>query len=95
MPTLEIAERMIEQAPGITRLLDRLEAKGLVARVADPGDRRALHIHLTDAGLAIWREIDQCGQRVHDRAFGAMPQAERDTLMRLLERVRDNLSSEN
>jgi hypothetical protein len=32
---------------------------------------------------------------VHDRAFGAMPQAERDTLMRLLERVRDNLSSEN
>src|SRR5215510_3147270 len=32
LPTLEIAERMIEQAPGITRLLDRLEAKGLVAR---------------------------------------------------------------
>jgi DNA-binding MarR family transcriptional regulator len=88
--------RAAELNPGaMTRLLDRLEAKGLVARVADPGDRRALHIHLTDAGLAIWREIDQCGQRVHDRAFGAMPLAERATLMRLLERVRDNLSSEN
>jgi DNA-binding MarR family transcriptional regulator len=87
--------RAAELNPGaMTRLLDRLEAKGLVARVADPGDRRALHIHLTDAGVAIWREIDQCGQRVHDRAFGDMPQADRDRLLRLLERVRDNLSSE-
>jgi DNA-binding MarR family transcriptional regulator len=88
--------RAAELNPGaMTRLLDRLEAKGLVARVADPGDRRALHIHLTDAGVAIWREIDQCGQRVHDRAFGNMPQADRDALMRLLEQVRDNLSSED
>jgi len=88
--------RAAELNPGaMTRLLDRLEAKGLVARVADPGDRRALHIHLTDAGQAIWREIDQCGQRVHDRAFGDMPKTDRDTLLRLLERVRDNLSSED
>jgi DNA-binding MarR family transcriptional regulator len=88
--------RAAELNPGaMTRLLDRLAAKGLVARVADPGDRRALHIHLTDDGLAIWRAIDQCGQRVHDRAFGDMPQADRDTLMRLLEQVRDNLSSED
>jgi DNA-binding MarR family transcriptional regulator len=87
--------RAAELNPGaMTRLLDRLEAKGLVSRVADPADRRALHIHLTDAGLAIWREIDQCGQRVHDRAFGDMPQSDRDTLLRLLEQVRDNLSTE-
>lgn len=87
--------RAAELNPGaMTRLLDRLAAKGLVERVADPGDRRALHIHLTDAGMSIWREIDQCGQRVHDRAFGDMPQADRDRLLRLLERVRDNLSSE-
>ena len=37
LPTLEIAERMVEHAPGITRLLDRLEAKGLVVRQALPG----------------------------------------------------------
>ena len=88
--------RAAELNPGaMTRLLDRLEAKGLIERVADPEDRRALHIHLTDAGVAIWRDIDQCGQRVHDRAFGEMPQAERDELLRLLERVRDNLTSED
>src|SRR5947207_2737986 len=39
MPTLEIAERMIERAPGITRLLDRLEAAGLVTRKRCAGDR--------------------------------------------------------
>ena len=88
--------RAAELNPGaMTRLLDRLAEKGLVERVADPGDRRALHIHLTDAGTAIWRDIDQCGQRVHDRAFGDMAQADRDALLRLLERVRDNLSSED
>jgi DNA-binding MarR family transcriptional regulator len=88
--------RAAELNPGaMTRLLDRLAAKGLVERVADPGDRRALHIHLTDAGFAIWREIDQCGQRVHDRAFGAMNESERSQLLRLLERVRDNLSTED
>jgi DNA-binding MarR family transcriptional regulator len=88
--------RAAELNPGaMTRLLDRLEAKGLIERVADPGDRRALHIHLTDAGVAIWRDIDQCGQRVHDRAFGDMAQDDRNQLLRLLERVRDNLSTED
>ena len=88
--------RAAELNPGaMTRLLDRLEGKGLVERVADPDDRRALHIHLTDAGTAIWREIDQCGQRVHDRAFGDMPQSDRDQLLRLLERVRENLTTED
>lgn len=87
--------RAAEVDPGaMTRLLDRLEAKGLVSRVADPGDRRALHIHLTDAGIAIWRDIEQCGQRVHDRALAGMNDADRDQLLRLLERVRANLSVE-
>ena len=40
MPTLEIGERMIEQSPGVTRLLDRLEAKALVRRERCPTDRR-------------------------------------------------------
>jgi DNA-binding MarR family transcriptional regulator len=88
--------RAAELNPGaMTRLLDRLEAKGLVSRVADPGDRRALHIHLTDAGVAIWRDIAQCGQRVHDCALAGMDDADRDQLLRLLERVRANLSVES
>lgn len=84
--------RAADLNPGaMTRLLDKLEARGLIERVADPADRRALHIHLTDAGIAIWRDIDQCGQRVRERALDGMDEATRAQLTRLLEQVRDNL----
>ena len=85
-----------ELNPGaMTRLLDKLEARGLLVRVADPNDRRALHIHLTEAGVAMWRDIDQCGQRVRERALQGMDEATRTQLTRLLEQVRDNLVAED
>ncbi len=86
--------RAAELNPGaMTRLLDKLEAKGLLSREADPDDRRALHIRLTDAGRAIWRDIDQCGMRVRDTALGGLSDSERNILTALLERVRDNLTA--
>ncbi|MEO5628788.1 MAG: MarR family transcriptional regulator [Thermomonas sp.] len=86
--------RTAELNPGaMTRLLDKLEAKGLVAREADPDDRRALHISLTDSGRSIWRDIDQCGMRVRDAALAGMSDGERTALTTLMERVRDNLVS--
>jgi DNA-binding MarR family transcriptional regulator len=79
--------------PGaMTRLLDKLEQRGIVTRVADPSDRRALRIHLTEAGIAIWQDINHCGQRVRERATRGMSEADRETLTRLLTQVRDNLS---
>jgi DNA-binding MarR family transcriptional regulator len=78
----------------MTRLLDRLEAKGLLTRVADPEDRRGINIHLTPAGLLIWQDINQCGMRVRERAMQGMSEADRDQLTHLLTRVRDNLSPE-
>ncbi|MET1025375.1 MAG: MarR family transcriptional regulator [Pseudoxanthomonas sp.] len=87
--------RAAEVHPGaMTRLLDRLETRGLVVRQADPGDRRALHIHLTDAGTAIWQDINLCGQRILQRATRGMSEAESSELMRLLELARNNLTSE-
>ena len=86
--------RAADLNPGaMTRLLDKLEARGLLARVADPRDRRALHIHLTDAGRDLWRDVDQCGRRVRERAFHGMDEATRAQLTRLLEQARDNLLS--
>ena len=52
LPTLEIAARMIEQAPGITRLLDRLERKGLIRRERCREDRRQVLCSITEKGLA-------------------------------------------
>jgi len=85
--------RAAEVNPGaMTRLLDKLEAKGLISRVADTDDRRAINIHLTDAGLVIWQDINQCGMRVRERAMRGMSEADREQLSCLLARVRDNLS---
>lgn len=79
---------------GMTRLLDKLEAQGLVTRVADPTDRRALHVDLTDAGRALWHQVSDCGRRVHERATHGMDEADRAQLTDLLQRVRDNLISD-
>ncbi|MFN7136392.1 MAG: MarR family winged helix-turn-helix transcriptional regulator [Thermomonas sp.] len=84
--------RAADLNPGaMTRLLDKLEARGLLARSADPNDRRALHIHLTEAGRALWSDVDQCGRRVRERALRGMDEATRTQLTRLLEQARDNL----
>jgi len=85
--------RAAELNPGaMTRLLDKLESRGLIVRVADPADRRALHIHLTPAGEAIWNDIATCGLRVSERALTDIDDSDRERLMRLLAQVRDNLT---
>ena len=47
---VDLAERVMLSHSGLSRLLDRIEAKGLVERVQCPGDRRAMHLVLTEAG---------------------------------------------
>ena len=58
-PTLEIAERMVERAPGITRLLDKLEAKQLVRRELCPEDRRQVLCWITNRGLRLLADLDK------------------------------------
>jgi DNA-binding MarR family transcriptional regulator len=48
----DLAERVLLSRSGLTRLVDRLEAEGLVTRVPFPGDGRGLYTVLTDAGLS-------------------------------------------
>lgn len=85
--------RIAEVNPGaMTRLLDRLESRGLVARAPDPADRRALRIELTEDGRRIARDIAVCSQRVRDAALQGMDANQRGLFIRLLEQVRDNLS---
>jgi DNA-binding MarR family transcriptional regulator len=85
--------RWAQVNPGaMTRLLDKLETRGLLRRIADPGDRRALHIVLTDAGQAIWSDIQHCGERVRARALQGLDDGEREQLFRLLNQVLQNLT---
>src|SRR5918992_748846 len=54
----EVAERMVTRDPDITRLLDRLEARGLVIRARDREDRRVITVRITPEGLRLLQELD-------------------------------------
>jgi DNA-binding MarR family transcriptional regulator len=58
LPTLEIGERMVEEAPGVTRLLNRLEAKGLAARSRGESDHRQVICRLTSEGRSLLGRLD-------------------------------------
>jgi MarR family transcriptional regulator, organic hydroperoxide resistance regulator len=89
LPTLQIAERMIEHAPGITRLLDRLEAKKLVRRERPSGNRRQVLCYVTKTGLDLVRELDGPMQEQAVEALRSLKKSEIDELIRLLERARN------
>jgi len=85
--TLTIAERMIEQAPGITRLIDRLEAKQLVVRVRSAEDRRQVWCRITPAGLRLLARLDEPVAALDRQAVAGLPRADQVRLAELLQAV--------
>lgn len=88
LPTLSIGERMLEEAPGVTRLIDRLEAKGLVHRERSPQDRRQVLCWLTPAGKDLVERIDVPMSSADDAALGMLAPEDQTQLIRLLDAVR-------
>jgi DNA-binding MarR family transcriptional regulator len=88
LPTLTIGERMVEQTPGVTRLIDRLERKGLVARIPCPKDRRRVFCQITPKGLDLLDELDEPVNRWDAQTVSILPPSEVDSLIKLLDRVR-------
>jgi DNA-binding MarR family transcriptional regulator len=88
LPTLEVAERMIEQTPGVTRLLDRLEAKGLVRRQRCPKDRRQHLCWITDKGLALLAKLDEVLDGAHEDSMKGLRQKDRVVFIRLMDAIR-------
>jgi DNA-binding MarR family transcriptional regulator len=92
LPTLEIAGRMIEQAPGVTRLLDRLQAKGRVRRQRSAEDRRQIRCWITPAGLELLERLEssmQDGARAFMASLGA---ADLASFVRFLDALRAGTS---
>lgn len=87
-PTLDIADRMIEKTPGITRLLDKLEGKHLVRRKRCPEDRRQVLCWITDAGLNLLAELDKPVVQASVSCLQSLTQAELKQLISILEKVR-------
>ncbi|HET7612473.1 MAG TPA: MarR family transcriptional regulator [Gemmatimonadaceae bacterium] len=88
LPTLTIGERMIEQTPGVTRLVDRLQRKGLVARAPCPKDRRRVFCKITPKGLDLLKELDDPVNRWDNQAVAVLQPSDIDSLINLLDRVR-------
>jgi DNA-binding MarR family transcriptional regulator len=91
LPTLEIAERMVEQAPGITRLIDRLEAKRLVSRERCPTDRRQVTCRIAPKGLTLLERLDPVADETDETLGASLSPNELKRLVGLLDRVRGGL----
>jgi DNA-binding MarR family transcriptional regulator len=89
IPTLTVAERMIERTPGITRLMDRLETKGLVKRDRPSTDRRQVYCFITKSGLDLLSRLDPEVELSAKRAMKKLTKGEMQTLLAILEKIRD------
>ena len=90
----ELAEILELEKPSLGRLLDRLEAKGWVRRAADPEDRRAKRVFLTDrveAPMQIMREI---AAGVREDALSGLSPGDRDRFVDTLLTIKSNLMSQ-
>ncbi len=88
LPCVEIAGQMITRMPDITRLVDRLEAAGLVERRRIEQDRRVVLVRITPAGLDILARLDRPVLDLHRRQLGHLTRAELAELNRLLVKAR-------
>jgi DNA-binding MarR family transcriptional regulator len=95
VPTLEIATRMIEQAPGITRLLDRLEGKQLIERVRCARDRRRVLCTISLAGLELLAALDRPMLETLRACFASLSADKTRDLIQLLDDLREGLYSHN
>jgi len=91
IPTLDIAGRMIERTPGITRLLDRLEAKKLVRRKRCPTDRRQVLCWITEPGLRLLEELQGPVDQADHMAIGSLAVGDLERFIGLLDAVRQEV----
>lgn len=89
IPCSEIGERMITRDPDVTRLLDRLQKRGLVERSRGKQDRRVIYGKITSTGLKLLREMDAPMAKHGREILQHVPQAKLGQLIELLELVRD------
>ena len=88
LPCRGIGDRMISHDPDITRLLDRMEKRGLITRERRTDDRRVVKTRITPRALRLLKTLDQPIHELHKRQFRHMTAARLKILSRLLEEVR-------
>lgn len=89
MPTLAIANRLISRAPDITRILDKLQQRGLVERERLAENRRVVRVNITAAGLELIKELSEPLRTCHEAQLGHLSQDELATMRTLLKKLRE------
>lgn len=84
----EISERMVTKDSDITRLLDRLERRGLISRERPENNRRVVITRITDEGLSLLAELDAPVQESHRKLTAHLGKQQLKTLNELLEAMR-------
>jgi DNA-binding MarR family transcriptional regulator len=92
LPCGEIASRMITRDPDITRLLDRLEKRGLISRCRETRDRRMVMARITPEGLKLLARLDEPVQLAHRRQLGHLGRRRLGALTQLLTAARSRLA---
>jgi DNA-binding MarR family transcriptional regulator len=87
LPTLEVAERLLERTPGVTRLMDRLERRGLVARRRGE-DRRQVLCSLTPSGAELASRLRPTVAQAEEAAVSGLNAHELGVLSHFLNRIR-------
>ncbi len=88
----ELCKQDAYDAGAMTRMLDRLEAKGLIHRSRSDTDRRVVLLELTPAGRNAYPRLREVSMQVMNRSLGDFSQEEADQLESLLLRMLRNIS---
>lgn len=86
----QLARSMMQDAATMMRVLDKLEARGLVTRTRSTTDRRQIHVALSEAGLALALAIERAALAVHEQMLQGLSDPERAQWTQLLTRVLAN-----
>ena len=88
VPTLSVAARLVSRAPDITRLLDKLAARGLIERERPADNRRVVNVGITADGLALLDTLAADVRACHERQLGHLSEEEMAMLATLLRKAR-------
>ncbi|MFM8571850.1 MAG: MarR family winged helix-turn-helix transcriptional regulator, partial [Pirellula sp.] len=76
VPTLQLSNRLISRAPDITRMIDKLQERGLVKRVRSENDRRTVLVEITAQGLELLENLLEPVKALHVLQVGHLSQAD-------------------
>ena len=89
---MQLAELLEVEPISLSRMVDRLQDAGMVERRADPNDRRAWCLFLTEKAEPLILQLRSVSDGLHEQALAGFVEAEREVLDELLERIRANLN---